>query len=158
MASLDSHINKAVHNISVAAYLSKEETFKDWIVTVAFYSALHIVDSVLYQTQKGFSRHGQSHDNRDKIVKYDNRLSKIWEHYSGLKRESIIARYLQAHLTPPDKSIDFDKRMPESHLKAFLREKLGGLINASEKWLPKEKHRIIKEAFNNNFKEFLSLK
>ncbi len=54
MASLDAHITKANHNIETIALLSQDLTKKDWIVTVAFYSALLIVDAVLFQTQSVF--------------------------------------------------------------------------------------------------------
>jgi len=77
MASLDAHITKANHNIETIALLSQDLTKKDWIVTVAFYSALHIVDAVLFHTQKGLQRHGITHDMREKIIKSANKYDKI---------------------------------------------------------------------------------
>jgi len=157
MANPDAHITKANHNIETIALLSQDLTKKDWIVTVAFYSALHIVDAVLFQTQKGFYKHGISHDMREKIIKSDNRLEKIWTCYRPLLNQSIIARYLQGYRTPPNVAIDFDKTMPDEKLITFIKEKLGGLINSAIKFIPKDKGQELQKAFQTELKDFLGL-
>ena len=159
MASPDAHITKAIHNIQTISLLAKDLTKKDWIVTVAFYSALHIVDTVLFHTQKGYQQHGQSHDKRESIIKSDSRFQKIWDCYRPLLNQSIIARYLQGYETPPDKAVDFDKVMPNEKLILFIKEKLGGLINSAIKFIPDEKKcQELKGAFQTELKDFLGLK
>jgi len=158
MASPDAHLTKAKHNIKTIVLLSQDLTKKDWIVTVAFYSALHIVDAVLFYTQKDFQKHGQSHDKREKTIKNDNRFEKIWDCYRPLLNHSIIARYLQGDRTPPDKIVDFDKVMPSEKLITFIKERLGWLINSAIKFIPDDKGQELKKAFQTELKDFLGLK
>ena len=158
MASPDAHLTKAKHNIKTIVLLSQDLAEKDWIVTVAFYAALHIVDAVLFYTQKGFQRHGQSHDKREAIIKNDHRLEKIWDCYRPLQNHSIIARYLQGPKTPPNAHVDFDKVMPDEKLITFIKERLGGLINSAIKFIPDDKDHELKKAFQTELKDFLGLK
>lgn len=37
------HINQAKHNEKVCNHLSSKETYSDWVITTAFYSAIHYV-------------------------------------------------------------------------------------------------------------------
>ncbi len=158
MASPDAHIGKAIHNIKTIALLAKDLTKKDWIVTVAFYSALHIVDTVLFHTQKGYQKHGQTHDMREKTIKGDNRFKKIWDNYRPLLNHSIIARYLQGPTTPKDKAVNFDKIMPDERLVDFIKERLGGLIKSANQFIPNDKGEDLEKAFQTELKDFLSLK
>lgn len=158
MAGPEAHITKAKHNIETIVLLSADLTKKDWIVTVAFYSALHIVDTVLFYTQEGYQRHGQSHDKREKIIKNDHRFDKIWDCYRPLLNESIIARYLQGSKTPLDRTVDFDKVMPDEKLTTFIKERLGGIINSAIRFIPEGKDLGLKEAFQTELKDFLDLK
>lgn len=157
MASPQAHIEKAKHNIRTIVHLSSDLTKKDWIVTVSFYAALHIVDAVLFHTQQGYGKHGQSHDKRESIIKQDNKLKKIWECYRPLLNNSIIARYLQGYRTPPDITVDFDKVMPDDKLIDFIKERLGGLINSSMKLIPPGQDFGIKDTFQTELKDFLHL-
>jgi hypothetical protein len=158
MASPDAHITKAKHNIKTIVLLSQDLDKKDWIVTVAFYSALHIVDAVLFYTQNGYNKHGRTHDKREEIIKSDRRLDKIWDYYRPLLNESIIARYLQGSKTPPDIAVDFDKFMPDEKLTTFIKERLGGIINSAIRFIPEGKDLGLKEAFQTELKDFLGLK
>jgi hypothetical protein len=157
MASPEAHIAKAKHNIKTIALLSQDLTQKDWIVTVAFYAALHIVDTVLFHTQTGYQQHGQSHDTRETIIKNNNKLQKIWDCYRPLLNQSIIARYLQGSKTPPNMAIDFDKVMPNDKLVLFIKEKLGGLIISASNFIPPAQGKELGEAFQTELKQFLGL-
>jgi len=157
MPSSQAHITKAKHNIETIALLAKDLTKKDWIVTVAFYAALHIVDAVLFCTQQGYQQHGQSHDRREATVKGDNKLKKIWDCYRPLLNHSIIARYLQGSKTPPDTAIDFNKVMSDEKLITFLKERLGGLINSAIKFMPKDLGQDLKGVFQSELSDFLGL-
>ncbi len=57
MPRLDAHIAKAVHNIKTMKLLTGDNTTKDWVVTVAFYAALHIVDAVLFTNVADIEAH-----------------------------------------------------------------------------------------------------
>ena len=157
MASPEAHIAKANHNIETIALLSKDLAKKDWIVTVAFYAGLHIVDAVLFCTQKGFDQHGQSHDRRETLIKNDNRFQKMYECYRPLSGLSIEARYLQGPRTPPDKSVDFDKVMPNDKLILFIKEKLGGLIKSASNFLKPDQFTELEQTFQTELKGFLGL-
>ena len=72
----------------------------DWIVTLAFYKALHAVDS--YFARKGIDprRHNKSHLKRDAQVK--KHLGSIYGKYSTLYTASIRARYKAYIHNPQD--------------------------------------------------------
>ena len=68
----------------------KSTNHADWIVTLAFYKALHAVDSYLDK----FNIHPSLHtgpDGRNKSVR--QHLKSIFKQYSALHRASIRARY-----------------------------------------------------------------
>ena len=44
-------IEHAEHNEKVCKYLAETGEFSDWVVTTAFYSAIHYVDSMLFPKQ-----------------------------------------------------------------------------------------------------------
>jgi len=149
MACLDAHIDKAVHNISTMAHLATDPAQKDWVATVAFYVGLHIVDAVLYSKNKGLHRHGQSHNNREQLVKTDRQLAEVWKCYWPLHNESIVARYLQFAGTPAEQHISFDRRMPDAKFIDFLKVRLGGLVRSAARFLPREKAQQLQTAFNS---------
>ncbi len=60
----------------------------DWVVTLAFYKALHAVDSYLAEK---FNIHPQGHIDRKKEVQ--QRLQNIHGQYTALYQASINARY-----------------------------------------------------------------
>lgn len=41
------HVSHANHNTKVCSYLSKKEIFSDWIITTAFYAALHYTRAIM---------------------------------------------------------------------------------------------------------------
>ena len=48
MPSGPDHIAQAKHNEEFASYLKSKLTYKDWIITVCFYAALHYVESIFF--------------------------------------------------------------------------------------------------------------
>jgi len=158
MACLDAHINQALHNIDTIAFLftDPDKSKKDWIVTVAFYAGLHIVDAVLYNNNQGLRKHGQSHNNREELLKGNNKFKKIWSCYWSLHNESVVARYLGNTIS--DEHVDFNKYMPDEKLKSFLKEKLGGLIKSVANFLPSDKAASLRVTFQNKLKNHLDLK
>lgn len=50
-------LNHAKHNESVCNYLGKKEDFSDWVITVAFYSALHYVRHLMFPLEESGKRY-----------------------------------------------------------------------------------------------------
>lgn len=89
--------------------LIAENIYKDWIVTTAFYSAIHFVEHKIFSTSKIW--HGQNvknleeahsaipsihrrsrHETRGALVK--TYLSQVSVQYDFLRKQSQIARYI----------------------------------------------------------------
>jgi len=92
MGDRPSHLRKAAHNTK---FLNAVEGFDprsnpkypDWLVTIAFYIALHYVDARLAKMKMD----PQSHLERDSMVA--NHLRPLSADYMFLKGKSELARY-----------------------------------------------------------------
>jgi len=155
MASQEAHISKAIHNFEVCSFLTSREHFKDWVVVTGAYAGLHIVDAVLYATQEGYQKHGQSHDKRGTILKNKKRLTKTYQCYRNLQQASVVARYMQGPKTPVSVNIDFEKYMPIDKMKALLKENLGGLIKTAGNFIDS---KVIDVKFVEYLGDFLDIK
>jgi hypothetical protein len=82
------HKKAAAANKRTLDYLrEKIDDHPQWVVTVAFYTALHVVEAV-------FAKHGfntDDHTLRHQTLKRDRRYQKIWTHYQPLFNDSILA-------------------------------------------------------------------
>ena len=93
MVSDQDHLSLASHNASAIEFLLQGgDAFADWVATIAFYQALHLVDALLYRDGRG---HGIDHASRLDILKRANRYKKIYRHYRPLSQAATIARYLE---------------------------------------------------------------
>jgi hypothetical protein len=91
MASSQSHIDQWKHNRAFLATIAP--AYPDWLVTVAFYVALHAVDALLaHDKVSGVT----SHDGRNRTLMNTNRYAQIWKHYQTLYDLSRTVRYLAA--------------------------------------------------------------
>lgn len=89
MANLQAHKKQWEHNRELLATLAPD--YPDWIVTVAFYAALHAVDALFaYDRLQGIT----SHHTRNDALKESHRYSHIWKHYAPLFALSQTVRYL----------------------------------------------------------------
>ena len=105
MPTKEAHLQLAQHNQMVITHLLPEiDKFSDWISTIAFYKALHIVEAIF--AKDGF--HGANHENRDKYLKRNNRYTNIYRHYHQLWCISMMARYLRDSDTKSDLAIFSD--------------------------------------------------
>ena len=80
------------YNIAKDAQLALEQNshdHSDWIVISAFYQALHWVNTFLATKQRYPSDHGE----RNREVRKDADLKKIWDNYNRLYTASREARY-----------------------------------------------------------------
>ena len=95
MPKKQEHIQKQNRTQITLSYLQQSQNslqHADWIVTLAFYKALHAVDS--YLAKQGI--HPKSHTNKQKTGRNEyvqNRLGRIYTRYYALYRASRRARY-----------------------------------------------------------------
>jgi len=109
MPSGPDHIAQANHNEEFASYLKSKLTYKDWIITVCFYAALHYVESIFFnipsvrhtvttipiEPTTGKKRCSE-HAWRMKLVK-DNFSQRVYIHFKKLYTNSLTARYLETN-------------------------------------------------------------
>lgn len=89
------HIAQACRNQETIDYLlTGPMEFPEWVATVAFYKALHVVEAVLSHNPE--RPHTQTHEMRERVLKTTPKYGHIYKHYAVLKRTSLIARYLSA--------------------------------------------------------------
>ena len=100
------NLNHAKHNEDLCRKLHNEKNFFDWILTIAFYSALHYSEHSLFPLQFGqrvyhsFDKYYQAfkmsndnkHDARKRLI-YSNIDASAGAAYSWLKDSSLKARY-----------------------------------------------------------------
>jgi hypothetical protein len=90
MPSESDHLALANKNHSALEYLraSKDEPHSEWVVTVAFYKAVQVVQAI-------FAKIGRScHDHKSRHAILKSKFPDIWKHYRVLWQASTIARYL----------------------------------------------------------------
>lgn len=83
----DNHLNRAKHNQEVCDYLKGGRDYHDWIVTTAFYSALHFANSWLLPI-KYVDKKGDSHE-FSSVSDYFNYLKHIRSRRLNKKGEKI---------------------------------------------------------------------
>ena len=86
MATAAAHTQQANHN---QLFLDSIDPaiFPDWIVTAAFYKAVHIVEALLVRKGRGTIAHHQWNG----ILK--RMFATVWKEYRPLYNQSRIARY-----------------------------------------------------------------
>lgn len=104
MPSYQAHLYQAQHNESLLAELKASLCYKDWLVTVAFYTAIHYVEAYFFKdpaiihtentipTYPDGTRRHSPHIWRMKILQQKNK--KVWRGFRSLYNESNVARYL----------------------------------------------------------------
>ncbi len=90
MPNKANHLSTAIENQRVACKLLDGDPSLAWATTIAFYSALHLVEA-LFATE---DRHFDSHPSRNQHLKNTRNLQSIWLHYKQLYDYSLKARYL----------------------------------------------------------------
>lgn len=88
MAEFSDHLEQWRHNRSFLSVIPPQ--YPDWIVTVAFYTAVHAVDSLLARDRQTVT----SHEARNDILIRTNRYQKIRTHCLQLYDLSRTVRYL----------------------------------------------------------------
>ena len=93
MPTKDSHLAAAEHNRCAIEYLrEKLGQFPGWIVVVAFYRAVHLVEAVFAADGAG---HMHDHQTRNRVMKTTPRYKQLWKNFSPLWQASLVARYME---------------------------------------------------------------
>jgi hypothetical protein len=100
MPSKSSHVAAANRNQSTIERLFETDDHLAWVVTVAFYKALHIVEAVFDGDPRSPVRHTDDHASRNRVLKTTSRYKHLWDNYRPLYEASLIARYLQFDGSP----------------------------------------------------------
>ena len=101
MASLQAHLRQAQHNEKLAQQLLVSLEYKDWVITITFYAAIHYVEAAFFQNpkivhteiSKPRNYKGSYHDYRTKMI-FENYPFEVWQSLRKLYEQSRIARYL----------------------------------------------------------------
>jgi len=110
MASQVTHIAQAKHNNKLAKTLLRTLKYKDWLITISFYTAVHLVEAAFSEISeikhteafvaRAPSGRGETeelqrsfHFWREKLI--GTHFKGIRRHYSQLKIASEQARYLE---------------------------------------------------------------
>ncbi len=120
-------VEHAKHNENVCCFLYKDGRFRDWVVTTAFYSALHYVRHKIFPLTKSFGSTSKSFINFDEYIKFiksstgrradkhkelsklvSEKTPKVQSYYSYLKDICFKARYHNYKVKPQkaDKAIE----------------------------------------------------
>ena len=94
MASLSDHQQKADHHLRFLATISDE--FPDWLATVAFYTAVELIEKLL--ATRG--HHSQSHFERKTALKRHFPDRALHRSYNDLYNASLDGRYLSLDKGP----------------------------------------------------------
>jgi hypothetical protein len=95
MPSKEAHVAVARQNQLTIDYLLQSDEHLPWVVTVAFYRALHIIEAVFAADSKSPMAHTDDHKIRNRLLKTTNRYRQLWRMYRPLWEASLIARYLR---------------------------------------------------------------
>lgn len=119
MPSKVAHVQAVVENARTLNYLRERiEDHPQWVVTVAFYKALHIVEALFAADAAASEKHSDDHSARNRILKRTPRYEKIWRHYRPLFNDSLIARYLREDDDPTGQHNVFSLYLPPDKVEA----------------------------------------
>lgn len=123
---IDKHLQQWKHNRRFAKTI--DAIYRDWQITVIFYTALHLVDAALASLGVTVA----NHDMRNDQVKNNGAFQQIRQEYLHLYRISRVTRYdadpdawlPQKYLTVTDLAEDLLKPI-ENGLQPIFRKKMG---------------------------------
>jgi hypothetical protein len=90
MPDIATHQQQVAHNQQVIVYLRQAgDTYLDWVVTLMFYPALHLVDQVLAQN---LNLHPRNHRQRHAAMSQQPALASVYQDYRELEHQSRRSR------------------------------------------------------------------
>ena len=114
----------------------------EWVATVAFYTALQIVEAAIVAVE-GQSSSG--HKERHEMLKRERKYKSIWEHYRPLFTASLVARYLNASDNSSGYRSFEDFMRPEAVKSELVNHRLHKVKQSVEKLLKKKDHKSALE-------------
>ena len=105
MSSYQAHLHQAQHNEGLLSELMASLSYKDWLVTVAFYSAIHYVEAAFFNnpaiehtdtsipTRPDGGWRDSPHIWRMKLLE-KHYPKDVWKGFKSLSNASWVARYL----------------------------------------------------------------
>lgn len=118
MAKAADHIQIANRNHATLQYLLNDaDAHLEWVVTVAFYKAVHVAEAVFHTCGGG---HSTSHENRLNALKL--RFGQIFLPFKHLYNASRVARYLVD--LEGNQFRSFDDFMDKETVRTLIRKKL----------------------------------
>ncbi|MEQ1891016.1 MAG: hypothetical protein ABL998_00600 [Planctomycetota bacterium] len=143
MAKASDHIQLANRNQEALAFLLEADSrFPEWVTTVAFYKAVHVVEAVFVANDLDAST---EHKDRLRKLKSDRRFGKIYEHFRPLFNASLIARYL---IDPEGRSKTyrtFSDYLPADKVSAeMVRHRLHQVEESAVKFLGADGPRLVR--------------
>lgn len=109
MPTAQAHLRQAQHNRELIEALDPSSTrFLDWLVTVAFYTALHQIEA--WFADNGL--HSEDHTQRDDWLSRVKELRRtVWPRYKELEFQSRQARY---------ECVSFDRSFVQNRILTYL--------------------------------------
>lgn len=111
---------------------SRIEDFPQWVTTIAFYTAVQVVEAILAVD----GRHSDDHKQRNLTLKKEPRFQHIWKHFRPLYNDSLIARYLEADGS--EHPLFHQYMRPEEVDRIHLRHNLAQIIASARTLLKDE--------------------
>ena len=146
MPNSDDHLVLATHNLNVLSYITLDDTFRDWAITVTCYTALHFIEAFLFIENGSKSRliHSPDHSQRGEVLKVS--YPAIWKKYRPIINMSKIARYLQDAdgATVPNFRNYYDR---ECVYNKMIKRNLGSIITRVKNRITKFDFTQIDESF-----------
>lgn len=131
MASLQAHLRQAQHNEKLAQELLASMEYKDWIITITFYAAIHYVEAAFFQnpeivhTEVGITPKypgGYYGYRSDMILQYYP--AEVDMSYRKLYQLSRIARYLYSPAERKFVEEPVQEYFSDSDVKGFFQKDL----------------------------------
>ena len=143
MPSYQAHLHQAQHNEGLLSELLTSLSYKDWLITVAFYSAIHYVEAAFFNNptivhtdtcipidpNTGKWSHSP-HNWRMRLLR-DNYPEYAWRSFRNLYNESYVARYLLTFGTQGVAvTTDAHPRWTDNEARDFVDVDLSNIKNA----------------------------
>lgn len=90
MPPAQEHLDQVRHNQGLIHTLRNSTSFLDWTITVAFYTALHLVEAYF---DHRYSRHSSTHARRESMMRRQPELRPVYNAYRDLRTRSEDSRY-----------------------------------------------------------------
>jgi hypothetical protein len=129
MPSADLHLEQAKHNERLIGFLDVHTSpFLDWIVTIAFYAALHYVEAFFYNHAP--VRHSDNHQHRVSLLRTYAPNVAVFKTYERMYNWSRLARYISPTASVQGKPVSsrFSRQDVETLISSdlpFIKQELG---------------------------------